>query len=351
MSSVTKLSSKILIPLLAIGLPLCGALLMMEVSLRYLGVRSAIIDAEMLSLVDDPLLPFRLRPGYRGVYDGGSVTVGADGNRVVSLPPRVDPNTLSREVVLLGDSVVFGQGVDDNDTIAANLQRAIVRTKAYRVRSIAAPGYTSWNEYAALSRYSNIEKVQTVVLIYVNNDITTDNDHFKLRETGGRVYYMQRDILHKLTHFLNAKSRLYFLASDSIKRAMYVIRSRLDATREPIVYSNNASAIVENEGFISSMEAIGKVRDLCRARGIDLLVGILRDDAIYRRPEQVSQYERAVSSGLSALGVNHFVLRWATDRLTKDQFGVSWTDGSHPSAIASSIMAEEIVTELEKTGY
>jgi hypothetical protein len=41
----------------------------------------------------------------------------------------------------------------------------------------------------------------------------------------------------------------------------------------------------------------------------------------------------------------------ATEELTYAQFAASWNDDSHPSAIASKIMAEEIVAELKKRGY
>ncbi len=94
-----------------------------------------------------------------------------------------------------------------------------------------------------------------------------------------------------------------------------------------------------------SMNAIKKLRDLCQARGIRLLVAIFRGP--WQRPEWTSQYEYAVSSGLSALDVNHFVLRWAADRLTQSEFEVSWND-KHPSALARRIMAEEILTEFQK---
>src|SRR5262249_39271517 len=110
MSSLTGFRGKILIPVLAIGLSLSATLLAMEVSLRFLDVRPTIIDSQMFLWANDPLLPHQLRPGYTGMYAGGVVTVGADGNRVVPLPQGLDPDTLSREVVLLGDSVVFGQG-------------------------------------------------------------------------------------------------------------------------------------------------------------------------------------------------------------------------------------------------
>jgi hypothetical protein len=145
---------KVLTPVLAISLPICVAFLLMELALRLLGVTSPVLDSDMFKWTpDDPLLPFQLRAGYSGFYGGGAVTVGADGNRLVPVSHGVDLKTSLGELVLLGDSVVFGQSLDDKDTIAANLQRAILRTKQLRITAISVPGYTSWNEYAAFSRY------------------------------------------------------------------------------------------------------------------------------------------------------------------------------------------------------
>jgi hypothetical protein len=345
---------KVLIPLLAIGLPVCVAFLVMELVLRLLGTTSPVIHSDMFTWVtDDPLLPYQLRAGYAGVFGGGAVTVGADGNRVVPIPPGLELNIPSREFVLLGDSIVFGHSLDDKDTIAANLQRAIVPRRQLRVTMIAAPGYTSWNEFAAFSRYPRLANVHSLLLVYVSNDVTTNNDWFRFGETGGRIEYMQKDLLHKLTHFLNDNSRIYYLASDAIKKWLFIIRSAKGNGQNtgPVVVSEEGLAYSMEEGLAYSMEAIKKLQDLCRVKGINFIVGIYRDGTVYEQPDWVVQYEHVLSSRLSAIGVDHFVFKRATDELTSTQFAVSWNDNTHASAIASKIMAEEIVAELEKRGY
>jgi len=113
----------IIFPFLATTIPVLILLAAFEVSLRATGFRSPVIHAKMFEVeVNDPLLPYSLHPGYSGDYGGGSVSIGSDGNRVVPLPLGIEENNFRNEIVVLGDSVAFGQSLDDKDTIAANLQ-------------------------------------------------------------------------------------------------------------------------------------------------------------------------------------------------------------------------------------
>jgi hypothetical protein len=333
---------KILIPALAIAIPSIISLLIAEVTLRMIGFQSPVMHAEMFSWSSrDPLLPFGLRPGYSGYFGGSAVTVGADGNRIVPVPAGVDASALEGELVILGDSVVFGLSLNDTDTIGANIQTSLVSNHSLRVVSIAVPGYSSWNEYAALKGYSNLVRVRTVVVVYVPNDVTTDNDFFKFQEHDGKIRYMERDILRKITRVLYDHSRLAFFISDSIKRIAPIF-SRKHAL-DP--------SDVDKAALSYSMEAIKRMSDLCRERGIKFFVAIYRDGAFYGQREKVARYERELGHALKDAGVNYFTLKLATERLTKGQFAVAWNDDSHPSPAASKLMAEEIVQELQKNAY
>lgn len=341
--SLSQLRRKLLVPALAIAIPVCITLTASEVALRALGFRSSVIHAEMFDVnPDDPLLPFTLHPGYKGLYAGGVVTVGADGNRIVPAPLDADKTDFLHTIVLLGDSVVFGQGLDDAGTIPANMQRLIYdRGSRRRVVSIAAPGYMAWNEYAAFSKYPDLPKVQTLILVYVNHiERGRDNDHFKFRETGGRIHYMEQNILHKILRVMYDNLRLFFLTADSVKRAW-------NAVRQPSLERVDE---LDADALYYSVQAVENLQELCQRRNIKLIVAIYRDSAIYYYPHWVLKFEDALSSALASKGVDHFVLRWATDRLSQNRFAISWNDGAHPSAEASRIIAEEIAAELARRG-
>jgi len=306
-------------------------LLVFELGLRFLGFRSAVLESKMFAVMDDDLLPYILRPGYEGYFAGGKVTVDAYGNRVVPIPSKTLQHGYE-EIVLLGDSVVFGQGLDDGYTIGAHMQKKLA-SKNIRVAMISAPGYTSWNEYAALLRYRNLAKVTTVVLVYVGNDITMDNDFFKLRQTGGRIIFMDQNIWHKLLHTAYDNSRTVFAVADGVKRLLY---GRSSPTYE-----------VDEPALAYSMDAIKKMHAACAILGIELIVAIHRDGFFYRSRRAAEEYERKVSVALEAMGVDHFILQSATNKLDYRQFVVAWNDG-HPSAEASEIIGDEIVAQLSQ---
>lgn len=344
-STTTQLTSgrKIAVIVLAILVPLLVVGLLAEGVLRLFGTRSPVIDAGMLVQRQNPIWPYALRPGYRGSYGGGWVTVGGDGNRIVPLPPGGIEDSARPRVVILGDSVAFGQGVDDEQTVAARMQADPAWGKDHRAMLVAAPGYTSWNEFAALSA-ANLTGVKTVLLVYVSNDIMADNDHFKLGDPKARLYGMERDPFHKFTRFLYDHSRLFYIITDSIKKIGPVVRAERSESPSP------AEGEVDQKNLAYSMEAIAKIRNVCRERGINFLVAIYSDGNELERPAWVTAYDGAVSAALENLGVDYFIPRAAHDRLTARQFSTAWNDSRHLSVEASVITAREFIDELARRG-
>ena len=171
------------------------ALIPCEVIVRLSGYRPKIIDARMFQSHSDELLPYKLRPNYDGYHVGGKVHIDADGNRLVL------PKCSGKPVLILGDSVAFGQGLDDDATLSSQLQKE--SCGRYQVRNLAVPGYSSWNEYGAFRDYQ--EQVDRLILIYVPNDITYENNHLKI--AGDDIADISNSRVHKLLRALY--SRVY----------------------------------------------------------------------------------------------------------------------------------------------
>jgi hypothetical protein len=350
-----KHRKQVALSVLVVAVSVLLTLLVFELGLRFIGFRSAVLDAKMFDVMDDDLLPYVLHPGYEGYFDGGKVTVAGDGNRAVPLPSKTLQDNYE-ELVLLGDSVVFGQGLDDGYTIGAYMQKKL-SSKSIRVAMIGAPGYTSWNEFAALLRYRNLPKVKTVVLVYVGNDITMDNDYFKFRQTGGRTTrgrQMDRNIWQEFLHAANHNSRVVFAVTQGVNRLIHLTNSRVvfavaDRLME-LIYRIGPEPYEGDEPALAySMEAIKKMHEECAVRGIDLVVAIHRDGFYYRSRKVAEEYERKLSVALEAIGVDHFVLRSAAKKLDYHQFVLAFNDG-HPSAVANEIIADEIVAHLSQRG-
>lgn len=74
----------------------------------------------------------RLRPGAVGTYLGTRVTIGAHGLRN---PPIPEPKPAGRyRILVIGDSVPFGWGVDEEDAFPRQVERAL--------QALAGPGRT-----------------------------------------------------------------------------------------------------------------------------------------------------------------------------------------------------------------
>ena len=99
----------------------------------------------------EPDLPYRLRPGVQTTYVGAPVRVDALGFRGPEVAVAPAPGV--RRILVLGDSVVFGQGVREDETVSAVLARTL-GSAAAPVEAINAgvPGYDTTAELRLLAR-------------------------------------------------------------------------------------------------------------------------------------------------------------------------------------------------------
>lgn len=98
-----------------------------------------------------PELPFRLRPGIETTLFGVPVRVNAQGLRGPDVAPAPAPGVL--RVLCLGDSVVFGQGVGEDEALSAVLARRLAAERGRPVEALNAgvQGYDTVAEAAYLA--------------------------------------------------------------------------------------------------------------------------------------------------------------------------------------------------------
>ncbi|MBD0372786.1 MAG: hypothetical protein ICV60_18220 [Pyrinomonadaceae bacterium] len=284
--------------------------------MREIGYRPALLLSSAFISNNNELLPYKLKPSSTSDYSGVLATIDSDGYRVVA--PHVESE---RKVLLLGDSVVFGYGLNDDETIPSQLQRL---TKD-QVVNIGVPGYSSWNEYAALKDYLEIHNVSKVILLYIPNDITFDNNHGGIG--NGQFNDTSNSSFHRFLRFMYAHFYISYLISDRIK----AITNR-DKTQK---------VVVDWPALDYSMQATRRIKELCQQNGIDFQVGIYRDIWYYSDKEAAEDYERRVSTALESIGVRCFVIKSHIDNLKLSEARVAWND-PHPSATAAKLIAEEI---------
>jgi hypothetical protein len=92
-----------------------------------------------------------------------SYNVDADGFR--RTVPEVDADT---KLLMVGDSALFGVGVDDADTIASNLQRLLGGT--IRVVNAGVAGYDGTQAFKTARKLSETDDYELLVYVAHNND-------------------------------------------------------------------------------------------------------------------------------------------------------------------------------------
>jgi len=311
-----------------------------EGTLRLAGYHPRLIDSGLFVANGDPLLPYKLRPGYDGYYDGGHVTVAQSGHRLVPSGARGSSFQAtaagSGGLLLLGDAVVFGQGLDDGDTIAARLQGLLPSADGMsQVETIAAPGYTAWNEYAGLRDYQRKSNVRTVILVYVPNNLRFDNDDMKIG--AGNTGPGDNSLAHRVTLAMYRTLYLTYLVADNLK---WIVRGHSHDPR-PAAWEE-----LDPKAISYSLEAVERIKGICEAQGATFIVALFRDIEDYHlKHEAMDQYERAMLHELSEHGIAHFVLSDHTDRLSFRGATLAWND-PHPSSEAADLMARQIYQEL-----
>lgn len=137
------------------------------------------------------------RPGASGVSFGLRVYIDDEGFR------KPDRQPASGNVwLILGDSVAFGVGVENDSTFASLIQ---VARPEVRVINTAVVGYGIGNYRDVLQKYIPTSHLKTVVLFYCLNDIYEDMN--VLPENVGS--------LGKLLGFLRRNSKLYMFLKDT----------------------------------------------------------------------------------------------------------------------------------------
>jgi hypothetical protein len=111
-----------------------------------------------------PMLPYGLRPGVETMLLGVPVNVNAQGFRGSAVASSPGP----RRLLVLGDSVVFGLGVGDDETLPAVLRRRL--GGAAEAVNLGVPGYDTAVEVEQLAAVGLALRPSAVVVGVSLND-------------------------------------------------------------------------------------------------------------------------------------------------------------------------------------
>lgn len=119
---------------------------------------------------DEYLIPERLK-SYLKHESRLRYSYSIDSNGFRRTLPHVSSN---EKVLVIGDSVPFGVGVDDEYTVASHLQKMV--NNRYRIVNGGVGGYDGQQAFAIAQRLSNSSKFQGLIYVACQNDFMNTED-------------------------------------------------------------------------------------------------------------------------------------------------------------------------------
>jgi hypothetical protein len=259
------------------------AVALLEITLRLTGTGFIWArEAPIFKMSDDPRLEIEHQAGFSGKAFGGELHLNRLGLRELwDVPP---PNR--KRVLAVGDSLLFGFGSGDGQTIADHLERYLAgQNCSAEVMNAGVSGYKPSNEVAMIEKMTPLLDPDLVLVLMIPNDWDSDvliTDHWGRLAQPGQFPDPNRSVgaFQRVKRWFAGNSHAYnFLSAIWWKK----VRPSIFRTRQPSqadTYSPVQWAMWETS-----------VRRLARIQsdsGIPMLV------ALYSRNMNPEQRRRAV---------------------------------------------------------
>lgn len=299
-------------------------------------------------------VPYRLRPAVEVELQGQPVRINRAGLRGAEVGAPADAD--GERILVLGDSVVFGVSVADDETFPARLQVELERGGDWRGKVLngGVPGYNTESEAAWFDAMADVLQPQRVLLgVSLNDfgDTPTLNTFGLLTRAGGA----------EPPNWLARNSELYLLALWTVRYArgehwfQKVPQPDDPQAREKFAALNT---LVERNhrlfydapdgpAWRRVQRALVALRDATRSRGVPLLVIVFPEsfqfgDDAYRAPQ------RAWIDLCQQLGIDVFDLWPAFAAAIAGGDANLFYDTQHPNAAGHAIAAAAVAQHLAK---
>jgi lysophospholipase L1-like esterase len=324
--------------------------------LDELGSSPAIEPDRELALGDlvrqnaDDSIVYELRPGVQGRFLGMPVVINSLGMRDRERVPAKGPETF--RVVGLGDSLMFGWGVRQEETFLALLEKELNArpSKAnFEIWNLAVPGYNSVQEVAMFAAKADSIRPDLVIVNWVGNDMDLPNF---LAERPD-VYSPRRSFLFELMRRRWRAWRGKRVSSSTLVPVPFDESSRLpNLTAEKVPARYRPLLGTEN-----MLQALDRLARLARQYGIRPVV--LFDwnspqadpaKAESHYSSRVAVKEWCAARGYQVVDTEERVLRYLQSHdLDARALWLSSSD-PHPSVLRHRLIAEELLASLVRSG-
>lgn len=287
-----------------------------------------------------PPLFYRIKPNFSGILEGVKVSINSDGFRDDEFDRDRPEN--QRLIAVLGDSITFGQGVPQDKTFPAVLERRLNVSGpkgAYAVWNLGVPGYNTQQELAVFKSFVLPQRPHWVFLVYVINDVEPVNE--------GALRIIAGDRPHETPGWL----------SNQIDRSIgiQIVKNRLGRIvrwfRPDWYFSSYVDdAISQYEGdgapWIEVSKMIESMKLACESEGIRFTV-VMTPSMMDFRNYPFEKINRTVELFCRDRGIDYIDLLPYFRNSDPSELAVSMID-AHPNALAHEIMAKAILERIRK---
>ena len=342
------IARRLLGPLVAIGIFFgCGELLA-----RSLHVVDRLNGYAGLLFAPGPDadLPYVLRPGVQTRFFDTDVRVSALGLRGPDVAPAAPPGV--RRVVVLGDSVAFGQGLPETETVSARLAGALDAEGSGRweVVNAGVPGYDTTAEAQLLARLRPELHPDVVVVVFSLNDYDIAPIYSPIGILTQRGLDDRTPRWYDRSAFVVLLRWLFGWTHGSL---LYQIAERAHASPEPGARNAGIEQLVERLHRDFYREPVPRQWDRMRAAfvaleraaaGCRLIVAIAPEAFQVERPDPDLTPQRRVLALCRETGLTCVDLHPAFAAAG----GALFLDTQHPNARGHDVMAKAIAAALRE---
>jgi hypothetical protein len=294
--------------------------------------------ANIIRLSINDRIMYELQPGLHDrTFRNTRVSTDADGFRIAGEPRAVADDDIT--IVGIGDSVMFGHGVEGQEAYLARLQESLDQDEQqtgtwWRVVNAAVPGYNTVMEVETLRTKCLRLEPDLVILHIVGNDYAPP--YFVRRQED--VFTADRSFLWEALQE-RTSDRTQARRQTAYLRGEWWLRR--DREGNPLV-PEDSRGLFGREAFVAALEDLIA---LSEEHGFDLIV--FTNNELGKEPAMVRE---AVARGVEHVSLTEDLRGWLRENGGRPLDGQTYhdsplvvgPDNGHPSALQHSLAAGRI---------
>lgn len=283
----------------------------------------------MIRLNPNPRIIYELIPNLSVRFKDQPLSINASGFRGQEIP--IEKNVRTLRIVGIGDSIMFGWGVQEHETYLALLTQKLnanAQGFVWEAINTGVPGYNTWMEVETLKQKGVRYQPDIVILNYVGNDTNLPNFITTEREN---YFALNQSFLVK--YFSHKKFRSFHLM-----RA----RERRFENNDPSQVPQRYRWMVGEDGVRAALEELAALRQKYQFEVIML--------SHTEHPEWIREISQTFQFHIVEIAPEW--RNYAKEHNLTDPES-SWRlkkDDPHPSALGHQVICDTLVKYLDESG-